>query len=329
MLEQWCQKAHGRWWDPHRAAAPVSNTPQPACLPSVMTTSIVTDGTTGEDETHDLEVGWGDEVKHFTRGTGHRTLVIVDDMLVTHACLVSAWFMRKSYHFDMSIVHLVQISLNATCFILFKNHRDMSQVSHMDKLVYPGSNGLLTAAYGDATVTQAHSYMFTDFNQTTPKKFHLRNTLFPDEDFSKTLAYGPASQAWEGEVAAGEGRRKGPPRWHKDQPSTAAVSFASMHSPWQQQQTVQQSTAGTPLPTVLTGDSYLAADSSSSSSRSGAATATTLQSQLWQRSTITPVPVPAAWFPATFASTWTPNAPSQGTAKIVKQLIVSRCQHPQ
>ena len=83
--------------------------------------------------------------------------------------LVCSWFMRWAPHYDMSIIHLVQnafdkdpshrtISLNATYIVLFMNPRDMSQVSHLDKLVYPGGNGLLTAAYRNAASSRAHSF---------------------------------------------------------------------------------------------------------------------------------------------------------------------------
>ena len=58
------------------------------------------------------------------------TLVVMEDMLATHAHLVSTWFM--SHHYDTSIIQLVQnifdkdpsqgtISLNATYIILFNN----------------------------------------------------------------------------------------------------------------------------------------------------------------------------------------------------------------
>ena len=139
---------------------------------------------------------------HFTDAltTPAGTLIIVDDMQATHAGAVSAWFTRKSHHYDTSVIHLVQnvfdkdpehrtISLNATYIVLFKNPRDKSQVTHLDKQVYPGGQGLLTAAYRDATRQAPHSYIVIDFNQSTPEKFRLRNTLFPDEDFPNAVAY--------------------------------------------------------------------------------------------------------------------------------------------
>ena len=85
---------------------------------------------------------------HFTDAltTPAGTLIIVDDMQATHAGAVSAWFTCKSHHYNTSVIHLVQnvfdkdpehrtISLNATYIVLFKNPRDKSQVTHLDKQV--------------------------------------------------------------------------------------------------------------------------------------------------------------------------------------------------
>ena len=77
--------------------------------------------------------------------------------LSTTSRQTSAWFMRKSHHYDVSIIHLVKniwdkdpndrtISLNANFIILFKNPSHMSQISHLDKQVYLSGNGLLRAA---------------------------------------------------------------------------------------------------------------------------------------------------------------------------------------
>ena len=61
----------------------------------------------------------------------------------------------------------------------------MSQISHLDKQVYLSGNGLLRAAYHDATTTRAHGYMVIDFHQAISEKFRLRSTLYSDEDFPK------------------------------------------------------------------------------------------------------------------------------------------------
>ena len=69
-----------------------------------------------------------DRVQHFTNKWSMElgTLVIMDDMQATHTCLVSTWWVRKTHHYDTSIIHLVQnifdkdpshrtINLNVTC----------------------------------------------------------------------------------------------------------------------------------------------------------------------------------------------------------------------
>ena len=77
------------------------------------------------------------------------TLIIVDDMQATHASIISSWFTRRSHHHDTSVIYLVQnvfdkdpehrtISLNATYIVLFTNPIDRSQVTHLDKQIYPG-----------------------------------------------------------------------------------------------------------------------------------------------------------------------------------------------
>ena len=128
------------------------------------------------------------------------TLVVIDDMHATHSNIVSEWFTRKSHHMDSSVIYLVQnvfdksvlhrtINLNATHIVLFKKPRDGSQVTHLDKQVFPGGGGLLTAAYRDITQNIRHSYVVADFNQATPDSLRIRDTLFPHDDFPNAFAY--------------------------------------------------------------------------------------------------------------------------------------------
>ena len=132
----------------------------------------------------------------------HHARVIMNDMQVTHPCLVSAWFTHKFHLYDISIIYLVQnvshkdpshstISLNANYVILFKNPRDMSQISHLDKHVYSGGNGILTAAFQDTTIMRAPSYI----ELTSTRQFRLHNTLILDEDFPEALAHRPDNWA--------------------------------------------------------------------------------------------------------------------------------------
>ena len=121
-----------------------------------------------------------DRDKHFTEQLIMEpgTLVIVDDMQATHARLVSSWFTRRAHHHDSSIIHLVQnvfdkdpshrtISLNATYIVLFKNPRDMSQVSHLDKQV-----SLLASLYNPIVNPEMVSTV----------RFYDRNELYGSPD---------------------------------------------------------------------------------------------------------------------------------------------------
>ena len=140
------------------------------------------------------------EIIIWDRSTAPGTLVVIDDMQATHSDIVSEWFTRKSHHLDSSVIYLVQnvfdkslhhrtINLNATHIVLFKNPRDGSQVTHLDKQVFPGGGGLLTAAYRDITQNIPHSYVVADFNQATPDSLRIRNTIFPHDDFPNAFAY--------------------------------------------------------------------------------------------------------------------------------------------
>ena len=64
-----------------------------------------------------------DGVKHFTKEIAMRpgTIVIMDDMQAIHVCLVSAWFMCKSDHYDASLMYLVHN-------VSDKDHQPQSQV---------------------------------------------------------------------------------------------------------------------------------------------------------------------------------------------------------
>ena len=128
------------------------------------------------------------------------TLLLIDDLQASHAEDVAAWFTRKSHHMDTAVIYLVQnlfdktphnrtISLNSTHIVLFRNPRDASQVTHLDKQVFPGLGGLLSEVYRMATDSSPHSYIVLDFNQATPSPFRLRNTLLPLTDYPNAYCY--------------------------------------------------------------------------------------------------------------------------------------------
>ena len=107
--------------------------------------------------------------------TKPHTLMIVDDLQSSHSGEMLSWFTKKSHHMNISgwytwyrmyliarprMARLVWTPLT----ILFKNPRDSSQVTHLDKQVFPGAGGFLTEAYRAVTTGKPHTYIVIDFN---------------------------------------------------------------------------------------------------------------------------------------------------------------------
>lgn len=120
-----------------------------------------------------------------------RRLVILDDLMSETDDRVTKLFTKGSHHKNISVMFIVQnlfgknkelrtISLNAHYIVLFKNPRDVSQVSHLGKQMYPGKTQFLRESFNDAT-SAPHGYLLLDLRQETPDHLRLRTSLFPPE----------------------------------------------------------------------------------------------------------------------------------------------------
>lgn len=128
-------------------------------------------------------------------------LVILDDLQGSDSVgVIKDFFIKKSHHFNTSVIYLVQnlfdkdpahrfISLNSTYIVIFKNPRDASQVTHLNKQIYPHAKNFLTSAYKTITEGGPRSYMVIDNYPETPEPFRIRNTLFPQSDFGNAFAF--------------------------------------------------------------------------------------------------------------------------------------------
>ena len=63
---------------------------------------------------------------------------------------------------------------------VFKNPRDVSQVTHLAKQMYPGRVKLVQEAFKDATGVP-YGYLLVDLKQDTPEDMRQRTTILPDE----------------------------------------------------------------------------------------------------------------------------------------------------
>lgn len=124
---------------------------------------------------------------------GTNTLFIIDDLMsecgsdkrLTHL------FTKGSHHLNLSIIFITQnffhkgkemreITLNAHYLILSKNRRDLSQVMHLGKQLYPRHLKYFQEVYEDAT-KQPFSYLMIDLRSETPEELRLRSQIFPNQ----------------------------------------------------------------------------------------------------------------------------------------------------
>lgn len=132
----------------------------------------------------DEETFWDKRINNF---------LILDDL--AQACYdnprVSALFTVGSHHKNLSVAFLTQnlfgqgregrnISLNCSYFVLFKNPRDMSQIGHFSRQVFPNKSKKLKTAYEMAT-RQPHSYLLVDLKQNIDDALRLRTNVLPCE----------------------------------------------------------------------------------------------------------------------------------------------------
>ena len=108
-----------------------------------------------------------------------KNLVVIDHLMAETDDRVTTLFTKKSHHANTSVVYLVQklfpknkesrtISLNAQYIVIFKNPRDMSQITHLAKQMYPGRVKFLQESFKDET-TVPYGYLLIDLKQETPE----------------------------------------------------------------------------------------------------------------------------------------------------------------
>lgn len=118
-------------------------------------------------------------------------LLIIDDLMREIDASVLDLFTKGSHHKNISVILLVQnifdknkfsrtISLNSQYIVFFKNPRDMSQIIHLAKQMFPHNTKHMQAAYKEAT-SKPHGYLLVDLKQQTPDEIRLRSKVFESE----------------------------------------------------------------------------------------------------------------------------------------------------
>ena len=120
-----------------------------------------------------------------------RVLLIIDDLMNEANEQVSQIFTKGSHHRNISIIFLTQnifhsskhnrtMNINSHYVVLFKNPRDLGQISHLGRQMYPGKSRFLVESFSDAT-TAPYGYLFLDLKANTEEKLRVRTNIFPDD----------------------------------------------------------------------------------------------------------------------------------------------------
>jgi hypothetical protein len=129
-----------------------------------------------------------------------RNLLIIDDLMtdIKNDKEMTNLFTKGSHHKNSSVILILQnlfyqtrelrtMSLNSHYMILFKNPRDVSQITHLAKQMYPGNVGFMQDAFRQATEVP-YGYLFVDLKQSTSDQFRLRSCVLP---YEQTIVFVP------------------------------------------------------------------------------------------------------------------------------------------
>lgn len=117
-------------------------------------------------------------------------LIVIDDFMHALNNKIADLFTAASHHCNVSVILILQnifprskvmrdISLNSHYIILFKNARDMNQVSTLSRQIFPRRSQFMVDAYIKAT-SKPYKYLVIDLHPLTIEEHRLRDSLFPD-----------------------------------------------------------------------------------------------------------------------------------------------------
>ena len=122
-------------------------------------------------------------------------IIIFDDNMNVESNdpLLSDMFTNMSHHLNITIIFIMQnlfpkgkfmkdISVNATYIVLMSNPRDKLQIKTLSYQIDGDSGAFYFNCFKDATKNNPFSYLFLDFNQTTPDALRVRTNIFPNDE---------------------------------------------------------------------------------------------------------------------------------------------------
>lgn len=121
------------------------------------------------------------------------SLVILDDLMneLSGEKKLANLFTKYSHHRKLTVIFIVQnvfhqgremrnVSLNAQYMFLFKNRRDVSQVTHLGRQLFPNKIKFFNEVFEDST-KKPYSYLMVDLRPETEEEMRLRTNVLPGQ----------------------------------------------------------------------------------------------------------------------------------------------------
>lgn len=120
---------------------------------------------------------------------GTNTLFIFDDLMseISGDRRLTNLFTRGSHHQDLSVIFITQnffhsgtkdVRLNADYLFLFKNRRDLSQITCLGRQLYARNYKFFLEVFLDAT-RNPFTYLLIDLRNETAEELRLRTQILP------------------------------------------------------------------------------------------------------------------------------------------------------
>ena len=115
-----------------------------------------------------------------------RVMLVIDDLMHEANEKVSQIFTKGSHHKNISVLFLTQNIFHSSkhnrtmnYIVIFKNPRDVGQVSILGRQMFPKGK-FLEEAFKDATA-RPYGYLFIDLKPNTDEQLRVRTNIFSDE----------------------------------------------------------------------------------------------------------------------------------------------------
>lgn len=135
------------------------------------------------------KVGLPDNFDHIP----NESLIILDDLMTDSkdSQSVTNLIIRGVHHRKLMVIILTQNlfqdsnqvrtrNLNTHYLVLFKNPRNMQQINHLQRQMFPKDGNFLVESFLNST-EKAHGYLFIDLHQTTNDLIRVRSNILPHE----------------------------------------------------------------------------------------------------------------------------------------------------